>query len=63
MIMLSTGHPSILASYRDLCEVFFGKESPQYKFIVEKIDASPNGADEEVIADETQMMYLLGSMK
>jgi len=63
MIMLSTGHPSTLGTYRDLCELFFSKDSPQYRFIEQKISESPNGTDEEVIAEESQMMYLLASLK
>jgi hypothetical protein len=39
--------------------MFFGEESAQTKFILEKIASNPRGADEEVIAEESQMMYLL----
>jgi hypothetical protein len=59
MNTLSTGMPSTLGSYLKLCNMFFGEESVQTKFIQEKIASNPNGADEEVIADEHQMMYLL----
>lgn len=59
MNTLSTGMPSTLGSYLKLCNMFFGEESVQTKFITEKIASSPNGADEEVIAEESQMMYLL----
>lgn len=59
MNTLSTGMPSTLGSYLKLCNMFFGEESVQTKFILEKIASNPNGADEEVIADEHQMMYLL----
>lgn len=62
MNMLSTGMPSNLKSYKKLCELFFGPESVQYNFIARKIAASPNGEDEEVIAEESQMLYLLQSM-
>ena len=59
MMKLSTGQDSTLASYLRLCLVIFGKDSPQVQFITDKIAASPNGAHEEVIAEESQMMYLL----
>ena len=62
MNMLSVGLPSTLGSYLKLCSIFFGEESPQYKFIQGKVDESPNGLEEEVIADESQMLYLLQSM-
>jgi len=59
MTNLSIGLPSTLGSYLTLCNMFFGEESVQTKFILEKIASNPNGADEEVIAEESQMMYLL----
>jgi hypothetical protein len=59
MQMLSIGMPSTLGSYQKLCNIFFGEDSAQAKFINEKIASNPNGADEEVIAEESQMMYLL----
>lgn len=59
MTTLSTGMPSTLGSYLKLCNIFFGEESVQAKFIHEKIASNPNGADEEVVVEESQMMYLL----
>jgi len=59
MNTLSLGMPSTLGSYLTLCNMFFGEESAQSKFILSKIASNPNGADEEVVADESQMMYLL----
>lgn len=59
MITLSTGQPSTLGSYLKLCQLFFGDESVQAKFINEKIASNPNGPDEEVVVEESQMMYLL----
>ena len=59
MNTLSTGMPSTLGSYLKLCNIFFGEDSVQAKFINEKIASNPNGADEEVVTDESQMMYLL----
>jgi hypothetical protein len=37
----------------------FGENSPQVRFLDSKIASNPNGRDEEVVAEETQMMYLL----
>ncbi len=59
MTKLSTGQPSTLGSYLKLCELIFGRDSAQTHFIENKIMESPNGPDEEVIAHETQMLYLL----
>ena len=59
MKRLSTGQPSTLGSYLVLCRAVFGPDSTQADFIRRKIDESPNGEDEEVIADESQMIYLL----
>lgn len=63
MAMLSVGLPSTLKSYLILCKAVFGEDSVQTKFIQDKISESPNGEDEEVLAAESQMVYLLGSMK
>lgn len=60
--MLSTGQPSTLGSYLDLCNLFFGPESNQSKFITDKINESSKGREEEVIADESQMLFLLQSL-
>lgn len=62
MNTLSIGLPSTLKSYKQICDIFFGADSLQAKFISEKINISPNGEDEEVIAEESQMMYLLASL-
>jgi hypothetical protein len=60
MKKLSTGAPSTLGSYRKLCLVFFGPDSAPVRYFDEQIAKSPEGYDEEVIADESQMMYLIG---
>jgi hypothetical protein len=62
MKKLSTGQDSTLESYLTLCNLVFGEESAQSKFIQSKVDESPNGLKEEVIAAESQMLILLGSM-
>ena len=59
MITLSTGDPSTLGSYLTLCRVTFGPESKATKFIEDKIKESPNGENEEVLADERQMVNVL----
>ena len=63
MNMLSVGLPSTLGSYLILCKAIFGENSTQTKFIQSKIAESSDGENEEVIAHETQMVYLLGNMK
>ena len=59
MIMLSTGDPSTLRSYKKYAELC-GDEA--IAFIQNKINKSPNGEDEEVLANENQMIALLSSM-
>ena len=59
MRTLSTGQPSTLGSYAVLAR-FISNEA--LLFIEKKIMDSPNGAEEEVIADEGQMLILLASM-
>lgn len=59
MQTLSTGDPSTLGTYKKLSAMFGPKA---VAFIQEKIDESPNGEDEEVIAHESQMLILLASM-
>lgn len=63
MKKLSIGLDSTLGNYRDLCCSFFGEKSLQTVFIDEKIKDARDGRDEEVIADESQMMFLLVSLK
>lgn len=59
MRTISTGEPSTLGTYLKFARIF-GKEAE--KFIQDKIDASPNGADEEVVADERQMIIVFAHM-
>lgn len=63
MQKLSIGLDSNLGAYLKLCNIFFGEESVQSRFVSRQIAKSPNGADEEVIADESQMMFLLVNLK
>jgi hypothetical protein len=63
MKKLSTGQDSTLGNYLKLTDLFFGKGSAQSEFIQQKIaEATINGANEEVLAPESQMLMLLGSM-
>jgi hypothetical protein len=62
MTKLSTGDDATLGNYRKMAAAVFGKESKAVKFLDDKIAESPNGENEEVIADEGQMVYLLGNM-
>jgi hypothetical protein len=55
--MMSTGVPSTLGNWYGLCQAFFGEESEATKFIKEKLDTQ--GWDEEVLADEGQLLYAL----
>lgn len=59
MQTLSTGDDSTLGSYMKIAK-FFGAKAEAY--IQQKIDDSPNGEDEEVIAAESQVLYLFGNM-
>lgn len=62
MKKLTTGHDSTLGNYLMLSEAVFGKDSPASAFLREKIEKSPKGADDEVIADEGQMVHMLGQL-
>ena len=59
MRKLSTGHDATLGTYRRLSVAVFGADSKAVEFLDGKIAESPNGEDEEVLADEVQMLYLL----
>lgn len=62
MNKLSTGADSTLGEYRKLAATSFGEESNAVAFLDAKIAVSPNGVNEEVEAEETQMLHLLMSM-
>lgn len=59
MNRISTGEPSTLEIYLAMCKIMFGSDSRATKFIEEKIKDAPNGKNEEVLTDETQMINLL----
>jgi len=62
MKTLSDGSPSTLATYRAIAVALCGEGSKAVEFLDGKIAASPNGANEMVFADETQMLHLIMSM-
>jgi hypothetical protein len=62
MNKLSTGDDSTLGNYLKLAKAVFGEDSKPVKFLKDKIDQSPNGDNEEVLAPENQMIPLLLSM-
>lgn len=60
--LLSTGDESTLGNYQRLAAAAFGADSAPVRFLDRKIADSPNGADELVLADERQMLQVLGDM-
>ena len=62
MKKLSTGANSTLGEYRKLCVMFFGVRSHATKYFDRLIKESPNGENEEVITEESQMLYLVGQL-
>lgn len=62
MNQLSLGIDSTLGNWLMLCKVTFGEDSAPTKFIEKKIAESPKGEQEEVIADERQLLMVLGKM-
>jgi len=59
MMKLSTGEDSTLGTYKKWAKIF-GPNAVE--FFEKKIKESPNGENEEVIADESQMMLLMASL-
>jgi hypothetical protein len=62
MNKMSTGADATLGNYKKMAVIVFGEQSPAVRFLNDKIKESPNGENEEVIADESQVIYLLGNM-
>jgi hypothetical protein len=58
------GHtcPSTLGEYLQLCRAIGGEECPAVAWLKQKIEASPNGEDEVVLASDSQMRMLLMPM-
>lgn len=59
MNKLSTGDDATLGGHRKIAAAVFGEDSPAVTFLDKKIAESPNGANEEVIADERSVVHLL----
>jgi len=59
MNKLSTGDDSTLGSYLKIAKAIFSADSGGVKFLEQKIKDSPNGENEEVIADESQMLHAI----
>jgi hypothetical protein len=57
---LSTGQDSTLGNWHGLCVIAFGEDSPATQFIKGKMDEQ--GADEPVVADESQLLHVLGTI-
>jgi hypothetical protein len=52
--------PGTLGEYRDFCKALGGgTDNEAVAFLDKKIEESPNGRDEEVIAADSQMRMLL----
>ena len=51
-----------LGEWRSWSKVRFGEQSNATKFIQAKINVSPDGPDEEVLTDETQMAMMLSRL-
>jgi hypothetical protein len=43
--------------------LLFGQDHPSVKYLDDLAEKSPNGLDEEILADESQMVYMLGTMR
>ena len=57
MKKMSTGDDATLGNYRKMAALFFGEDSDAVEFLDKKIEEQ--GEDQEVIADERQMINLL----
>jgi hypothetical protein len=51
-----------LGFHRDMSLAVFGADSDAVRFLDKKITESPNGAREEVVAEESQVVHLLMQM-
>ena len=58
--MMSTGQPSTLGNWHNMCVLVFGVDSSATQFIKAKLDAQ--GADMAVLADEGQLLHALIQM-
>lgn len=51
-----------LGYHRNMAAAVFGEDSPAVKFLDKKIAESENGLEEEVVVEESQLVYLLGKL-
>lgn len=63
MRKLSTGQDSTIKSYIENATAVFGEDSPAVAFLKKKAADAPNGENEEVIAEESQVLALLAHMR
>jgi hypothetical protein len=61
-VLLSTGDLPTLGNYRLMCVAAFGEDSRAVAYLDRKIASEPGGAEELVLADETQMVWMLGAL-
>ena len=59
---ISTGQDNTLETWIELSKATFGPESRPTKFLEEKAANAKDGVKAEVIADETQLLMVLGQM-
>lgn len=59
---LSTGEDNTLKTWIQLATVLYGEDSKPVTFLKDKAATATHGEDEEVIADERQVMLLLAQM-
>ena len=62
MDTISTGEPNTLKTWRKIAVTIGGENTAATAFFDEKISSSPNGENEKVFADETQILYLITQM-
>ncbi len=55
----SSGEPSTLGTYRKMALALSDENSLAVKFFDKKIAESTNGENEEVLANESQVMFLI----
>jgi len=51
-----------LGDYRDFCATIAAEDSTVIKFFDNKIKSEPKGRDTQVIANESQMLAIIGSL-
>lgn len=62
MRKLSTGMDSTLENWIAMSSIAFGEDSVPTNFLKAKAEKSPNGLQEEVVADEGQLIMALHFM-